>query len=315
MKFNVDSYHFKLLRDYERLAVFKEAIDEFAIYNLDKDLDCSNSNGDINSDDDKKLDCSLAYDLGCGSGVLSYLASDYFDKIISIEQNRSIFKCAKENLKSFDNIEAINQNVLDFDFENYPKADLIICEMLDTALIDEEEVPILNHSKKYLKENGKIIPQGIINSAEPVFMNIDYLQYEDDEYQPIYEILGKSVIFSEFEFLDDIDEDFSCIIEFEIDDKYSDKKTDASFEVDDRCSDKTDYFNKSNDKIKVNGIKLTSFTKLNENIICGPTPMLNPAMLVPFEEIEVNNGDKIRIRLSYVMGGGVETIKTEVSDV
>ena len=68
------------------------------------------------------------------------------------------------------------------------------------------------------------------------------------------------------------------------------------------------------DKIRVNGIKLTSFTKLNDEIICGPTPMLNPAMLVPFEETEVKNGEKIRIRLSYIMGGGVETIKTEVLD-
>ena len=30
MKFNVNSYHFKLLRDYERLAVFKEAIEDYA---------------------------------------------------------------------------------------------------------------------------------------------------------------------------------------------------------------------------------------------------------------------------------------------
>ena len=37
-------------------------------------------------------------------------------------------------------------------------------------------------------------------------------------------------------------------------------------------------FNIEEDKLKINGIKLTSFTKLNENIICGPTPMLNPGM-------------------------------------
>ena len=310
MKFNVDSYHFKLLRDYERLSVFKEAIDEFYKGNLcsssssDSNLDnlsSSSSDSNLNNLNSFDSDSAVAYDLGCGSGVLSYLASSYFDKIISIEMNSSIFKCAKENLKSFDNIDVFNENVLDFDFSSFPKADLIICEMLDTALIDEEEVPILNYAKKYLKENGKIIPQGIVNSAEPVFMDIDYLQYEDDEFQPIYDVLGKSVIFSQFDFLDDIDENFSCIIEFEIDDSYA--------------GEKTDYFNRNEDKIKVNGIKLTSFTKLNENIICGPTPMLNPSMLVPFEGIEVKKGEKIRIKLSYVMGGGVETIKTEVLEV
>ena len=54
---------------------------------------------------------------------------------------------------------------------------------------------------------------------------------------------------------------------------------------------------------------------MNENIICGPTPMLNPSMLIPIEETEVCFGDIIRIKLEYIMGGGVETIKTEVLDV
>lgn len=290
MKFNVDSYHFKLLRDYERLSAFKEAIDQFAIEYLNP----------LDSEDTNENE-SLAYDLGCGSGVLSYFASDYFDNVISIEMSPSTFKLAKENLKDFDNIGVFNDNALDFDYSKYPKADLIICEMLDTALIDEEEVPVLNHAKQYLKSSGKIIPQGIINQVEPVFMELDYIQYEDNEYRPNYDVLGKPVIFSEFDFLDDIDENFSAIIEFEID-TLDYKKSNGE----------TKIINDREDKIKVNGIKLTSFTKLNEDIICGPTPMLNPAMLVPFEEIEVKNGEKIRIRLSYIMGGGVETIKTEV---
>lgn len=296
MKFNVDSYHFKLLRDYERLSAFKEAIDQFA-------MEYSNSDDSKAIKENESSRISLAYDLGCGSGVLSYFASDYFDKVISIEMSPSTFRLAKENLKDFSNIEVFNENALDFDFSNYPKADLMICEMLDTALIDEEEVPVLNHAKQYLKNSGKIIPQGIINQAEPVFMDLDYIQYEDDEYQPKYDVLGKSVIFSEFDFLDDIDESFSAIIEFEI----------ATSDYD-KSNGKTKIINDRQDKIRVNGIKLTSFTKLNDEIICGPTPMLNPAMLVPFEETEVKMGEKIRIRLSYIMGGGVETIKTEVLD-
>ncbi len=320
MKFNVDSYHFKLLRDYERLSAFKEAIDQFA-------MEYSNSDDSKAIKENESSKTSLAYDLGCGSGVLSYFASDYFDKVISIEMSPSTFRLAKENLKDFSNIEVFNENSLDFDFSNYPKADLIICEMLDTALIDEEEVPVLNHAKQYLKNSGKIIPQGIINQAEPVFMDLDYIQYEDEEYQPKYDVLGKSVIFSEFDFLDDIDESFSAIIEFEIATSDYDKSNGKTKIINDRqdkirvngIHDKQDKIrvngiSDKQDKIRVNGIKLTSFTKLNDEIICGPTPMLNPAMLVPFEETEVKNGEKIRIRLSYIMGGGVETIKTEVLD-
>jgi len=47
MKFKTTPYHHDLLKDTDRLAVFFEAIDEY----------------DSNTD--------LAFDLGCGSGILS----------------------------------------------------------------------------------------------------------------------------------------------------------------------------------------------------------------------------------------------------
>jgi len=304
MKFKVNSYHFKLLRDYERLSAFKEAIDDYAIRN---GMDSNGSNSKV------------AFDLGCGSGVLSYFASEYMDRIIAIELNNSTYQLAKENLKEFDNIQVFNDDILSFDFSKLnEKADMIICEMLDTALIDEEEVPVLNLARKFLKDDGEIIPKGMINSAEPIFMNNHFIQYEDDEYSPIYVSLGVSVVYSEFDFLDDIDCDFSAEMELKIFNR--DDLDEFGFE-ENLIEEKYEKFNlKENfnieeDKLKINGIKLTSFTKLNENIICGPTPMLNPEMLIPIEETEVKCGDSVRIRLEYVMGGGVETIKTEILEI
>ncbi|WP_296870135.1 methyltransferase domain-containing protein [uncultured Methanobrevibacter sp.] len=304
MKFKVNSYHFKLLRDYERLSAFKEAIDDYAI-----------RNGMVSNGSNSKV----AFDLGCGSGVLSYFASEYMDRIIAIELNNSTYQLAKENLKEFDNIQVFNDDILSFDFSKLnEKADLIICEMLDTALIDEEEVPVLNRARKFLKDDGEIIPKGMINSAEPIFMNNHFIQYEDDEYSPIYVSLGVSVVYSEFDLLDDIDCDFSAEMELKI--FNWDDLDEIGFE-ENLIEEKYEKFNlKENfnieeDKLKINGIKLTSFTKLNENIICGPTPMLNPEMLIPIEETEVKCGDSVRIRLEYVMGGGVETIKTDVLEI
>ena len=302
MKFKVNSYHFKLLRDYDRLSVFKEAIDEFA--------KCRN---DISSED------KIAFDLGCGCGVLSYFAQEHMDRVIAIELNNSTYQLAKENLKGFDNIQVFNGDILSFDFTKLgDKADLIICEMLDTALIDEEEVPVLNRAKNYLKEDGAIIPQSIINSVEPVFMNNLFIQYEDDEYDPLYVTLGHSVIYSEFDFLDDIDSNFTAEIELKVFNE--DELDEISFEdeISSERFGKFDFkenFNIKENKLKINGIKITSFTKLNENIICGPTPMMNPSLLIPVEEIELDCGDSFRIRLGYVMGGGVETIRAEVLDI
>ena len=306
MKFNVNSYHFKLLRDFERLSAFKEAIDDYA-----KDSGCNNCDSSGNS--------KVAFDLGCGSGVLSYLAKDYFDKIIAIELNNSTYRLAKENLKDFDNIQVFNEDILSFDFDSLDeKADLIICEMLDTALIDEEEVPVLNHAKKYLKEDGKIIPQSIINSAEAVFMNNHFIQYEDDEYSPVYLVLGESAIYSEFDFLEDIDCNFSTEIDLKIHKKADLEEINFENKLMQEKYEKFNFkenFNIKEDKLKINGIKLTSFAKLNENILCGPTPMLNPSMLIPIEESEIRFGDTIKVRLEYIMGGGVETIKTEILEI
>ena len=304
MKFKVNSYHFKLLRDYERLSAFKEAIDDYAIRN------------DGNSNDSNS---KVAFDLGCGSGVLSYFASEYMDRIIAIELNNSTYQLAKENLKEFDNIQVFNDDLLSFDFSKLnEKADLIICEMLDTALIDEEEVPVLNRARKFLKDGGEIIPKGMINSAEAVFMNNHFIQYEDDEYSPIYVSLGESVVYSEFDFMNEIDCNFSSEIELKLYNKKELDKIGFEENLNEENYEKFNFkenFNIEEDKLKINGIKITSFTKLNENIICGPTPMLNPAMLIPIEETEVKCGDSVRIRLEYVMGGGVESIKTEVLEI
>lgn len=304
MKFKVNSYHFKLLRDYERLSAFKEAIDDYAIRN----------GGDSNDSTSK-----VAFDLGCGSGVLSYFASEYMGRIIAIELNNSTYQLAKENLKEFDKIQVVNDDLLSFDFSKLnEKADLIICEMLDTALIDEEEVPVLNRAREFLNDDGEIIPRGMINSVEAIFMNNHFIQYEDDEYSPIYISLGESVVYSEFDFMNEIDCNFSAEIELKI---YGKEELDEMGFEEKLSQEKYEKFNfKENfnieeDKLKINGIKLTSFTKLNENIICGPTPMLNPEMLIPIKETEVSCGDSVRIGLEYVMGGGVETIKTDVLEI
>ena len=286
MKFNVNSYHFKLLKDYERLSAFKEAIDDYAIRN---------------------------------GGDSSYFASEYMGRIIAIELNNSTYQLAKENLKEFDKIQVVNDDLLSFDFSKLnEKADLIICEMLDTALIDEEEVPVLNRAREFLNDDGEIIPRGMINSVEAIFMNNHFIQYEDDEYSPIYISLGESVVYSEFDFMNEIDCNFSAEIELKI---YGKEELDEMGFEEKLSQEKYEKFNfKENfnieeDKLKINGIKLTSFTKLNENIICGPTPMLNPEMLIPIKETEVSCGDSVRIGLEYVMGGGVETIKTDVLEI
>ena len=252
MKFKTTPYHHDLLKDKDRLSVFWQAIQEY---------DSSTE---------------LAYDLGCGSGVLSYFLSSKFDEIFAIEMDNKASKCAKDNLADFGNVEVINGNVLDYEFSK--KADLIVCEMLDTALIDEEEVPVLNYAKQFLKEDGKIIPQGIINTAELVNLERHHIHWDEDVN---YEVCSKPVVYSQINFLDDINPDF-----------------------------KADLKLKANRAGLINGLKITTYTKLDDNIIAGPTPMLNPPLLVPLPDKQVNINDFINVEIKYIMGNGIESIET-----
>ena len=254
MKFKATPYHFDLIKDNERLSSFYQAIDEY-----------DGNNG-------------LAYDLGCGSGILSYFLSSKFSEIIALEIDSSAFKCAKENLSSFDNVKVVNCDVLKYDFDK--KADLIVCEMMDTALIDEEQVPVLNHVKKFLKPSGKIIPRGVINAAELVNMECEYIHWDENAK---YEIYSDMLIYSEIDFLDEIDPNFEINLVF-----------------------------KSKKDGMVNGLKITTFTKLTDDIICGPTPMLNPPLLIPFDSKSIKSNEYINVKLKYIMGNGIESIETDI---
>ncbi len=255
MKFKTTPYHNDLLKDKERLSVFYQAIKEY---------DSSTH---------------LAYDLGCGSGVLTYFLTDYFDEIISLEINKKTFECAKDNLKDFPNVAVINSDVLNYEFNK--KADLIVCEMLDTALIDEEEIPVLEYAKKFLKEDGKIIPQGVINAAELVNLERHYLHWDEGNIN--YQVLSNHVIYDELNFLNDINPEF---------------KTNLRLKV-------------TKDGI-LNGLKITTYTKLNDDIIAGPLPMLNPPLLIPLDERPVKVNDFIEVELKYIMGNVIESIETKI---
>jgi len=254
MKFQTTHYHLDLLKDNNRLSVFFEAISQYSGKN------------------------EMAYDLGCGSGILSYFLKDKFNEIIAIEKDSKISKYASVNLNEFSNIKVLNEDVLKYSFNK--KADLIVCEMLDTALIDEEEVQVLNHARKFLKKEGQLIPRGIVNIAELVNMQRNNIHWDENAK---YTILSEPVNYSNIDFYNEINPNFEKNIEFI----------------------------SSCDGI-ANGLKISTITLLNEDIVCGPTSMLNPPLLIPVDEIFVRRNDLINIKLKYIMGQGIETIQTQI---
>lgn len=275
------SYHHDLTSDTERMAGFYEAITE-------------NAKGTV-------------YDIGAGSGILSEWAAPYADFVYSIEINPKVVENTRSHLESFKNIEVICADARN---TNFPKeADLVICEMLDTALIDEEEVPVLNSILENLKPDGEIIPYGVVNCVEPVSTDIEYIFYDDLYDTPIsqaqsldhdqrskfnqkYQVIGELLSYHKIDFKEELF-------------KKGKIKENVDFKLDLRI-------NKTG---TVSGVKLTTFTLLTPNLICGPTPMMNPPLIIPTNSVKVEKNDTVQLNLSYTMGGGLESVESSIKRI
>ena len=111
-------------------------------------------------------------------------------------------------------------------------------------------------------------------------MQRDYIHWDENA---SYEVLSDSVKYSKIIFKDEINPNFNKNLEFKV-----------------------------NSNQIANGIKITTVTILNDDIVCGPTPMFNPPLLIPIDEINVKCNDLINVKLKYIMGQGIETIETKI---
>lgn len=252
------TYYYDLTKDERRVSIFKEAITRKA-------------NG-------------ITYDLGTGSGILASFASPYAKKVYAFEINPLVIKrYSKELLDNYDNVELIEADLTSYDYIEKP--DVVICEMLDTALIDEEQVPVINNVLNYAKENTIFIPKSTYDTIQLGYSEILHITYKEDENIPF--------------------ESFSNEVKYNIVD-FS-KKTDPNFEKDIQMT-----IEKSGE---INTLLITTYTCVIEELITGPTPMLNPPLLIPVNNLKVSQGNTIIINLKYVMGGGLNTIKANIRKI
>ena len=109
-------------------------------------------------------------DIGTGSGILAILAARQGARVTAIDANAESLKYAKaaaERNGVAGNIEFVHSHF--YDFEPKEKADVVLCEMLSSVMLIEQQIPASRYSVKHLlKPNGKIIPQQVTLFAIPV---------------------------------------------------------------------------------------------------------------------------------------------------
>ncbi|RAP52901.1 MAG: hypothetical protein BZ137_08015, partial [Methanosphaera sp. rholeuAM130] len=132
----------------------------------------------------------ITYDLGTGSGILAAHAAGYAEKVYAVEKNPLIIDRARNNLSQYDNVTVIQADATEYEFAG--DIDVVICEMLDTALIDEEQIPVINHVVKYAGDDTTFIPSAVYSTIELISADTMGICYYEDGY-PEYTSLSDEV--------------------------------------------------------------------------------------------------------------------------
>lgn len=155
-------YHYQMLLDQARMKGFKEALTQFVP-----------PKGKV-------------VDLGGGTGVLSFFAAQKASKVWCVERNPELAATAERLIKKnsrADVIEVVNQDAGQFCPPE--PVDVVVCEMLHSALLREKQIQVLeafkkNYFARFPNSTPKFIPEATILAFQPVEQAFNFNGYEAD---------------------------------------------------------------------------------------------------------------------------------------
>lgn len=148
-------YHFQMLSDEFRMNAFKNAIEQTVTPQ------------------------HKVVELGSGTGVLSFLAARQGAKVWSVEYNPALVSASRKFLKN--NGVSDRVTVIEGDASSWlpeEPVDLVICEMLHSALLREKQVQVIaDFRDAHAARFGKIpqfLPCATLLAVQPVWQNYDF---------------------------------------------------------------------------------------------------------------------------------------------
>lgn len=151
-------YHFQMLSDSARMSSFKAAIEAVV------------------------PDGGVVLDLGGGTGVLSWFAAQYASRVITVEFNPAMVEASRRFLATNPGGERVSVVQADaYDYLPDEPVDLVICEMLHSALLREKQLPVLaSFRQRYAERFGSLprfLPEATLLAAQPVQQVYDFYGY------------------------------------------------------------------------------------------------------------------------------------------
>ncbi|WP_423907837.1 50S ribosomal protein L11 methyltransferase [Candidatus Spongiihabitans sp.] len=168
------SYHYEMLIDQRRVKPFEEAI-----------------RSAISSSD-------VVLDIGTGSGILAILAARAgAKKVYAIERMADMRQIAESNFAR-EQLPALNYDIISEDATKElnlcEPIDLVICELLSTWLVTEQQASVCINLQRYLKASAKMIPARMNNFITAVHAPLRYFDTTIDAPYYIRELRNSQAI-------------------------------------------------------------------------------------------------------------------------
>lgn len=192
-------YHGQMLANERRMAPFHEAIDRLVPNN------------------------SHVVELGGGTGVMSFFAAKHARRVTLVERLPHVAAAARHLLAAngvSDKVTVIEADARDF-LPDEP-ADIVICEMLHSALVREKQIEVLQrfkaqHEAHFGRRVPRIIPEATILAVQPIFQPYDFHGYHapvpfffEAGAQGVSTLeMGQPFIYSVIQYAEDLPESFS----------------------------------------------------------------------------------------------------------
>ncbi len=239
----------------------------------------------------------VVLDVGTGSGIMAILAARAVaKKVIAIEKDPVIAEIARRNFERNglqDKIELIVGDALEV--KELPRVDILVGELLSTWGIVEPQVPVFKHLLIIIGDQAKAIPGRIINQLQGVnarfgdedglvLIPTTYFEFSDSEKA---DSLTSRVTAFELIFSKDMDLERTIFVTLH-----------------------------STGSGTLNALRLSSITETVEGVTFGATNDTMPDMVVPIpKEIQVKEGDLIKLKISFTHGKGWESFSVEVLQI
>ena len=175
------------------------------------------------------------------------------------------------------------------------RVDVIIGEMIATALIEELQVPAMNNMLRFAKTNARVLLSRYQTFVDLVESPASYYGFDFPlvryEYPDLRHLRSRAL--SDRQLI--LDVDFTLPV--------TETKVNRRLSL------------KASRRGRVNGVRLSSETTFWDGSTLGATYAYSYPIILPVDVIEVRKGDALDVKISYKICGGMQTLKYAVENM